>query len=133
MLTQNSHSAFKSTIWAGRTLSAIAILYLGFDTMIKLLNLPPAVEATTQLGYRASLVVPIGVIELVCLALYCIPRTAVLGALLLTGYLGGAIATHVRAESGMFPVVFPLIIGVLIWAGLFLRDERLRALMLPRT
>jgi DoxX-like protein len=122
----------KTTIWAGRIISALAILFLAFDTIIKVLNLPPAVEATTQLGYPASLVVTIGIIELACLAVYSIPRTSILGAILLTGYLGGAIATQVRAGSPLFSVIFPVIIGVLIWGGLFLRDERLRALLLQR-
>jgi hypothetical protein len=123
---------FKTTLWAGRILSVLALLFLAFDTIIKVLNLAPAVEATTQLGYGASLVVTIGLIELACLAVYSIPRTSVLGAVLLTGYLGGAIATQVRAGSSLFSVVFPAIIGALIWGGLFLRDERLRALLLRR-
>jgi hypothetical protein len=122
----------KTTLWAGRILSAFAILFLAFDTIIKVLNLAPAVEATTQLGYGASLVVTIGLIEFACLAVYSIPRTSALGAVLLTGYLGGAIATQVRAGSSLFSVVFPVIIGALIWGGLFLRDERLRALLLQR-
>jgi DoxX-like family len=122
----------KTTIWTGRTLSALAILFLAFDTIIKVLNLPPALEATTQLGYPASLVVTIGLLELACLTIYTIPRTSVLGAILLTGYLGGAIATQVRASSPLFSVVFPVIIGALIWGGLFLRDARLRALLLQR-
>ena len=122
----------KPTIWAGRILSAFAILFLAFDTIIKVLNLPPAVEATTQLGYGASLVAGIGLLELACLAVYTIPRTSVLGAILLTGYLGGAIATQVRAGSPLFSVVFPLIMGALIWGGLFLRNKELRDLLLPR-
>jgi hypothetical protein len=122
----------KTTIWAGRILSAFAILFLAFDTIIKVLNLAPAVEATTQLGYPTGLVVTIGVIQLACLAVYTIPRTAVLGAILLTGYLGGAIATQLRASSPLFSVVFPVIIGGLIWGRLFLRDGRLRALLLRK-
>jgi hypothetical protein len=121
--------AAKTTIWTGRIISALAIAFLALDCIIKVLNLPPAVEATTQLGYAASLVVTIGVIELVCLALYAIPRTSVLGALLLTGYLGGALATQLRAEAALFSLVFPLIIGALIWGGLLLRDGRLRAFL----
>src|SRR5215216_2156840 len=121
--------AIKMTTWAGWILSAFAIVFLAFDTVIKVLNLAPAVEATTQLGYPASLVVTIGLLELACLAVYVIPRTAVLGAILLTGYLGGAIATQVRAGSALFPVVFPMIVGALVWGGLFLREERLRALI----
>jgi hypothetical protein len=121
--------AVKTTIWVGRSISAFAVLFLIFDSVIKVLNLAPAVEATTQLGYPASLVIGIGVLELACLAVYVIPRTAVLGAILLTGYLGGAIATQVRADSPLFSVVFPVIIGALIWGGLFLREQRLRALI----
>ena len=122
----------KTTTWAGRIISALAILFLAFDSSIKVLNLQPAVEATTQLGYPASLVVTIGVLELICLAIYVIPRTSALGAILLTGYLGGAIATQVRADSALFSMIFPVLISALIWGGLFLRDERLRALLLQR-
>src|SRR5215212_6916439 len=106
--------AIKTTIWAGWIISAFAILFLIFDSVIKVLNLAPAVEATTQLGYPASLIIGIGILELACLAVYAIPRTAVLGAILLTGYLGGAIATQVRAGAPMFSIVFPIIIGALI-------------------
>lgn len=122
----------KTALWAGRIMSALALLFLLFDTVIKVLNLPPAVEATTQLGYSASLVVGLGLIELACLAVYAIPRTALLGAILLTGYLGGAVATHVRAGSPLFSMLFPLIIGALIWGGLYLREPRLRALVFLR-
>ena len=119
----------KTMIWAGRIMIAIAVLFLIFDGIIKVLTLAPAVEATVQLGYPESLVLGIGIIELACLAVYVIPRTSVLGAILLTGYLGGAIATQVRAGSDLFPVVFPIMIGVLVWGGIFLRDDRLRALI----
>jgi len=121
------------TIWAGRIISAFAVLFLIFDSIIKVLNLAPAVEATTQLGYPASLVIGIGILELACLAVYVIPRTAALGAILLTGYLGGAIATQMRAGSPLFQVIFPLIVGALVWGGLFLREERLRALIRLRS
>jgi hypothetical protein len=131
--TTQSIPTVKTSIWAGRIISALAILFLAFDTVIKLLNLAPAVEATTQLGYPASLVITIGLLELACLVVYTVPRTSVLGAILLTGYLGGAIATQVRASSPLFSVVFPMIIGALIWGGLFVRDERLRALIPLRT
>jgi hypothetical protein len=119
----------KTTLWAGRVISAFAVVFLIFDTVIKVLNMAPAVEATTQLGYPASLVVGIGMIELICLVAYVIPRTSVLGAILLTGYLGGAIATQVRAGAPLFSVVFPIIIGALLWGGLFLREQRLRTLI----
>jgi hypothetical protein len=121
--------AAKTTLWTGRIISGLAIAFLALDCIIKVLNLPPAVEATTQLGYAASLVVTIGLIELVCLALYAFPRTSVLGALLLTGYLGGALATQLRAESALFSLAFPLIIGAMLWGGLFLRDQRLRVFL----
>lgn len=116
-------------LWAGRVVSALAVLFLSFDGVIKLLSLAPAVAATTQLGYPAGLVVGLGIIELACLAVYVIPRSAVLGAILLTGYLGGAIATQMRAGAPLASVVFPAIIGGLIWGGLFLRERRLRALV----
>jgi hypothetical protein len=116
-------------LWAGRVMSALAILFLLFDAVGKLLRLAPFVEGTTQLGYPASAVLGIGIIELLCLVGYLIPRTAILGAVLLTGYLGGAVATHVRVGSPLFThTLFPIYVGVLIWEGLYLRDPRLRAL-----
>jgi hypothetical protein len=121
--------AAKTTIWIGRILSTLAVLFLIFDSMIKVLNTAPAVEATTQLGYAANLVVGIGVLELACLMIYLIPRVAVLGAILLTGYLGGAIATQVRAGAPLFSIIFPIIGGALVWGGLYLREDRLRALL----
>lgn len=129
--TQTGFAA-KTTTWAGRIISALAILFLAFDSLIKVLSLAPAVEATTQLGYPASLVAAIGVLELICLAVYMIPRASVFGAILLTGYLGGAIATQLRASSPLFSLVFPIIIGALVWGGLLLRDKQLRAVVLPR-
>ena len=119
----------KTVFWSGWVLSGLAIVFLAFDSLIKVLNMAPAVEATTQLGYAASLVVPLGIVELLCLVIYAIPRTAVFGAILMTGYLGGALATQVRAGASLFALVFPLIIGALVWGGLLLRDERARALL----
>lgn len=117
---------------AGRIISALAVLFLLFDGVIKVLQLAPAVEGSAQLGYSASLTLGLGLLELACLAAYVLPRTSFLGALLLTGYLGGAVATHVRVGSPPFSLVFPLIIGALLWGGLALRDARLRALLSPR-
>ncbi|MEP7188864.1 MAG: DoxX family protein [Roseiflexaceae bacterium] len=122
-------SSSTTMLWAGRIISALAVLFLIFDSLIKVLKLAPAVEATTQLGYPESLVITIGILELACLAVYVFPRTAALVAILLTGYLGGAIATNLRAGTPTFNVIFPVIIGALIWGGLFLRDARLRALV----
>ena len=123
-------STTKSRLWTGRILSGLAIAFLLFDTIIKVLKLPVAMDGTVQLGYPASAVFGIGVIELICLALYAFPRTAALGAILLTGYLGGAIATHVRISSPLFShVLFPVYVAAFIWGGLYLRERRLHALV----
>ena len=119
----------KLLFWSGIALSTLAILFLAFDSVIKIIQHIEAVRPTLALGYAANLVVPIGIIELVCLALYAYPRTAVLGAILLTGHLGGAVATHLRAGSSLFQMLFPFLIGGLIWGGLYLRDHQLRALI----
>jgi hypothetical protein len=120
----------KKTFVARYVLTALVALFLAFDTAIKVLQLAPAVEGTTALGYPADRVLPIGVIELVCLALYLVPRTSVLGALLLTGYLGGAIATHVRVGSPLLShTLFPIYVACLVWGGLYLRETRLRELV----
>jgi hypothetical protein len=103
------------------------MLFFLFDGVIKVIKLAPAVEGTAKLGYPVSLVVPIGIVMLTCLALYIIPRTSVLGAILLTGYLGGATATQVRVESAWF--FFPAVLGVMVWGSLFFRDERVRTLI----
>jgi hypothetical protein len=114
-------------VWVGRMLSAIPVLFLTFDTTIKVLRLPMAVEATQQLGFTAAAVFVVGVIELVCLALYVMPRTAILGAVLWIGYFGGAIATHLRAGSPLLThTLFPIVVAGLLWGGLWLRDERLK-------
>lgn len=120
----------RGQLWAGRALSALAILFLTFDSAIKLLNLPVAVGPTVQLGYPASLVVTIGLIEAACLILYVVPRTAIFGAVLWTGYLGGAVASHLRHGDSVFGMVlFPIYVAVLLWGGLWLRDARVRALV----
>lgn len=124
-----TRSTAKPMVWAGYIISTLAILFLVFDGAIKALRLAPAIEATTQLGYAETLVFGLGVLELFCLALYIFPRTAVLGAILLTGYLGGAIATQVRAGAPTFSLIFPVLVGAMIWGGLFLREARLRALI----
>jgi sugar phosphate permease len=114
----------------GLLLTALAALFLTFDTVIKVLRLAPAVQGTTALGYPADAVLWIGIIELVCLALYLVPRTSVLGALLLTGYLGGAVATHVRVSSPLFShTLFPIYVALVLWGGLYLREKRLRELV----
>ena len=120
----------KKKLWAGGIISALAILFLLFDSIIKLIAIDPVVESFAQLGYPLSLALGIGLVELVCLVAYVIPRSSVLGAILLTGYLGGAVATHVRVGSPFLThTFFPIYVGVLIWGGLFLREDRLRALI----
>ena len=117
-------------LWAGRIMSGVAVLFLLFDSVGKVLKLAPVVEGTTQLGYPVSVLLGIGTVELLCLVVYMIPRTSILGAILLTGYLGGAVATHVRIGSPLFShVLFPIYVAVLIWGGLYLRDERPRTVM----
>jgi len=117
-------------VWLGRVLSGLAVLFLAFDAGIKLTRLPMAIQGTTDLGYPASVVLPLGLIQLVCLVIYLIPRTSVLGAILWTGYLGGAIATHVRLGNPLFThQLFPIYVAALLWGGLYLRDPRVRALL----
>src|SRR5215467_15748548 len=116
----------KAKLWTGRVITFFTVAFLLFDTMVKVLNLPVAVEGTVRLGYPAKLVMCIGIVELIGLGAYLYPRTAVLGAILLTGYLGGATATQVRVEDPWF--IFAVMVGVLVWAGLLLRNEHLRPL-----
>lgn len=113
---------------AGWVLSALPVLFFLVDGVMKLFKPAIVVETTVKLGYPESAITGIGVTLLVCTVLYAVPRTAVLGAALLTGYLGGAVATHVRVEAGLFNILFPVIVGILVWGGLWLRDPRLRAL-----
>ena len=119
----------KRMLWAGWVMSAMPALFLFVDGLMKLMKPAIVVETTVQLGYPESVILGLGIVLLACTVLYAIPRTAVLGAILLTGYLGGAVATHVRVEGGPFPVLFPVILGALLWGGLFLRDRRLRDLI----
>src|SRR5215472_11614294 len=116
----------KAKQWTGRVITVFTVAFLLFDAIVKVLRLPVAVVGTVRLGYPARLVMYIGIVELVCLGAYLYPRTVFVGAILLTGYLGGATATQVRVEDPWF--VFPVVVGVLVWVGLFLRDERLRPL-----
>ena len=119
----------KGTLWAGRIISGLPALFCIVDGGAKLFKPAPVVEATTRLGYSENTIIPIGILLLVCTIIYLIPKTSVLGAILLTGYLGGAVATHVRAGEGAFPIVFPIILGGLLWLGLYLRNASLRVLV----
>jgi hypothetical protein len=122
------------TIWAGRILTALPAAFLLFDGTIKLLRVPAVAEAFTRLGYPETLAVGIGLLELACVVVYVNPGTSRLGAVLLTGFLGGAIATHVRVGDPLFShVLFPTYLGAMIWAGLWFRDEPTRAFFSPGT
>lgn len=122
-------SVSKKRLLAGHILSALPALFLVVDGIGKLVKPAPVVEGTVRLGYSENVILPLGIVLLVCTVVYVIPRTCVLGAILLTGYLGGAVATHVRVGEGPFPVLFPVILGVLLWGGLYLRDDRVAALI----
>jgi hypothetical protein len=117
-------------LWTGRILLAVPVLFLVFDSVIKLMRITPVLDSFNQLGYPGSLSFAIGILESVCLIVLLVPRTSILGAILLTGYLGGAVATHVRVGSPLAShVLFPVYVALLIWAALFLREGRLRALV----
>lgn len=116
----------------GPVLTGLAVLFLAFDMAMKLFATPEAVEATVQLGWPARYLPVLALIEIVCLVLYLVPRTAVLGAVLWTGYFGGAIATHLRLDNPLAThTLFPVYIAALVWGGLYLRDARVRALLRP--
>ena len=120
----------KWTQWIGWGMTGLMIVFLLFDSVAKLVLEQHVVEATTKIGYPLDVIRPLGFISLACTILYAIPRTSILGAILLTGYLGGAIASKVRIEDPMFSsVLFGAYFGILVWGGLYLRDERLRALI----
>ena len=117
-------------LWTGRVFSTLAILFLLVDGVMKLVNPAPVVEGMIRLGYPMSLTASIGIILLSCVLVYAIPRTSILGAILLTGYLGGAVASQLRVGEPLFShVLFPTYVAALIWGGLYLRDDRLRALV----
>jgi hypothetical protein len=123
-------SAAGRGVLVGRVLSGLAILFLAFDVGIKLLQLPIVGQTLIELGYAPELGLTIGIVELVCLVLYVVPRTAVLGAILWTAVFGGGIATHMRVDSPLFShVLFGVYLGLLIWGGLYLRNSRLRELL----
>lgn len=128
MLTESTTPSKKSLL-AARILGGILVLLLVMDGVMKLVKPVQVTEAMQKLGYPESLAIPIGLLLLVCTALYAIPRTSILGAILLTGYLGGGVSTNLRAEMGAFSVVFPVIIGALLWLALYLSNPRLKALI----
>ena len=119
----------KGNLWAGRIVSGFVALFLLFDGVMKLVKPAFVVQETMRLGYQEKVIFPLGVVLVVCTIVYLIPRTAVIGAILLTAYLGGAVATHVRAGEPVFSIVFAIVFGVLLWFGLYLRNPTLRLLV----
>ena len=130
-MQSTTHAAPVSTkaLWAGRVISGLAVLFLLFDGVTKVMKVAPVLQASAQLGFPVSLIVAIGAVLLICTVIYAIPSTSILGAILLTGYLGGAVAIQARIGNPLFETLFPVIFGVLVWAGIVLRDNRLRALI----
>jgi len=123
----NIHTSSRRGLWAGRVISTLPALFLLIDGIMKLVKPAVVVEATVKLGYSESVITGLGIVLVACTIIYLIPRTTVLGAILLTGYLGGAIATHVRVGDPLFTIIFPVILGAMIWGGLYLLDERCRS------
>jgi hypothetical protein len=113
-------------VWAGWIVGAVPVLFLASSGVMKLVKPPFLMEGFAKYGYDESVLLPLGIVELACTVVYLIPRTSVLGAILLTGYMGGAVATHLRAGE---PFFFQVGLGILVWLGLYLRDYRLRALL----
>jgi len=125
-INQPIASSSKKLLWAGYVISALPVLMLIFSSVMKIMQPPDVVKGFADLGWPVQLAIALSVVELGCTILYVIPWTAVFGAILLTGYLGGATATHVRVSE---PFYTPIVLGVLVWLGLYLRDGRLRALI----
>lgn len=116
----------KASLWSGWIISALVILFLLVDAGMKIVKAAPSMEGSVKLGWPADMVQPIGFILLACTILYATPRTAIIGAILITGYLGGAIAVMIQAKQ---PYYFPLVFGALTWLGIYLRDARVKAII----
>jgi DoxX-like protein len=122
----------KWLIWAGRVLSLLAALFMLLDGVMKIVKPPQVLEANVRLAFPVSALSSIGIVLIACTLIYLIPRTSIVGAILLTGYLGGAVASNVRAGSGWFETIFPLLFAALVWCGVGMRDPRLRDLLTGR-
>jgi hypothetical protein len=130
MQTAQVKTITRGALWTGRILSVLVILFLLLDSAMKIMRARVAVEGTVNIGYSESVVVPIGVVLLICTILYAIPRTSVLGGVLLTGYLGGAVATNVRAGLPLAGYILsPVYVGILLWLGLYLRNLQVREVL----
>ena len=128
--TTNTQIISKSKLWTGRIFSSLVVLFLSFDIVIHLLKPQPVIDSFNQLGLPLNLSIPIAIIALFCVILYAIPKTSILGAILLTGYLGGAVLTNLRAGTSLFGnVLFPVYFGFFVWGGLYLRDQSLQKLV----
>ena len=119
----------RKPLWIARILSGIAIIFMALDSIIHILRIKPVLDAFQMLEIPATLSLPLGLIEVACIATYAFYPSRVLGMLLLTAYLGGAVAIHLRARSSLFEIVFPVIIGGMLWIGLYLSDNRVRGLL----
>jgi hypothetical protein len=119
----------KTLIWVGRTVSTLVVLFCTFDGIMKVIKEPHVIAASSELGFSTNAMVLIGVLMLACAVLYAIPRTTILGAVLLTGYLGGAVVSNLRVGHPVFECIFPVIFGALAWGGIFVRDPRVRELI----
>jgi len=128
-MSKELNSGPKNKRWLGLIIGSLPALFLLMDGIMKLIKPRPVVDATVRLGYPETVILGLGIVLLAATILYLIPPTSVLGAILLTGYLGGAVATHVRVGEGAFPILFPVVIGAMLWLGLYFRDDRLRALV----
>jgi DoxX-like family len=125
-----SSSSSKAMLWAGWGMSGLTVVFMLFDGISKLALERHVVQATTEIGYPEGVIRPLGIVILTCTILYAIPRTAIFGAILLTGFLGGAVASKVRLEDPLFgSILFGVYVGILAWGGLYLRDDRIRALL----
>lgn len=127
--TARSVFVSKGALWTSYILEGLVVLFLLFDALTKLFKAAPVLKAAAQLGFSVEQIVVVGTVLLICIILYVIPKTAVLGAVLLTGYLGGAVATQYHAGNPAFETLFPVLFGILVWLPLFIRDQRVRGLI----
>jgi hypothetical protein len=129
-MAETHASTSPAQLWSGRVLSGLCTLFLVVDALAKVARLQPVIDGTVELGYAEAVIVPLGLVLLASTILYTVPATSVLGAILVTGYLGGAVATHVRVGNPLLThTLFPVWLGILLWGGLWFRDARLRALL----
>jgi hypothetical protein len=129
-MAETNASTSAAQLWTGRILSGLCTLFLVVDALAKVARLQPVIDGTIELGYPEAVIVPLGLVLLASTILYAVPATSVLGAILVTGYLGGAVATHVRIGNPLMThTLFPVWLGILLWGGLWFRDVRLRALL----